>query len=94
MEEINEMPRINETDNSFFEKTTNGDKLLSKLTKKGGKERVITQSNKTGGKKGMLQKIPMKSTGSLGNILKIHSPINWKMWKKWTKLYTQMTYQN
>jgi hypothetical protein len=29
-------------------------------------------------KKGILQKIALKSKGSLGNILKNNTPINWK----------------
>jgi hypothetical protein len=30
-----------------------------------------------------IQQIPLKSSRSLGNILKTYIPISWKIWKKW-----------
>jgi hypothetical protein len=62
-------------------------KPLAKLTK-----REKTQINTD--EKNILKQIPLKFIGLLKRILRTYTPINLKIWKKWTNFWTHMTYQN
>jgi hypothetical protein len=62
-------------------------KPLAKLTK-----REKTQINTD--EKNILKQIPLKFIGLLKRILRTYTPINFKIWKKWTNFWTHMTYQN
>jgi hypothetical protein len=61
----------NERNSWFFERKNKIDKSLAKLTKRKKSTKLVT-----------LRQIPLKSTGSLENILKTCNSVNWKNWKK------------
>jgi hypothetical protein len=60
----------------FFSKIKKIVKSLSKLTKR---KTVKIQSNKIKDKKGVLKQVSLKSSGSLGSILKTYIQINGKI---------------
>jgi hypothetical protein len=71
METKTTMQRINNTMSWLSEKINKTDKLFAKLTKERRPKLINLETNK-----GTLQQIPMKSRGSLGNIVKIYIPIS------------------
>jgi hypothetical protein len=73
--------RTNETKSWFFAKINKIDKSLANLTKI---RREKTQISKIRNEKGEITTNTKKSRESFKTTFRTHTPINWKILKKWT----------